>query len=171
MNPETTRVDEQRNASRRMARKRALEICFEASFYELNDVKEFVHDRVDNPLEFDPTDPEGNITATFQGENLKFIERISVLAILNATTLDEILMKYPHDWSYERIGLPEKVILRIALTELTLMETPVKIVINEALDLAKAYGERDANKFVNGILGSIVHDLKKIMKETVFARE
>lgn len=171
MNSEIVKNDELKGASRRMARKRAFEICFEATFHVLSDIGEFVNDRVDNPVEFDPTDPEGNIVALFEGENLKFIEQISVLTILNANVLDEILMKYPWEWSYDRIGLPEKVILRMALAELTLMDTPVKIVINEALDLSKAYGERDANKFVNGILGSIVQDLSEITKETRFIHE
>jgi transcription antitermination protein NusB len=171
MNPENVKTDDSKGASRRMARKRAFEICFEATFYSMSNTSKFVNDRVDNPVEFDPTDPEGNIVALFEGENLKFIEVLSVLTILNATLLDEILMKYPWEWSYDRIGLPEKVILRMALAELTLMDTPLKIVINEALDLSKAYGERDANKFVNGILGSIVQDLDKIKKETQFTRE
>ena len=171
MNLEIKKSDVAKSASRRMARKRAFEICFEASFYSIKNVTDFVNDRVDNPIDYDPTDPEGNIIGQFEGENLRFIEEISVLSILNADKLDLILIKYPLEWTYDRIGLPEKVILRMALTELTLMDTPLKIVINEALDLAKAYGERDSNKFVNGILGSIVQDLDNIKKETEFIRE
>ena len=161
----------QSQPSRRMARKRLFEICFEACFQNPADIGAFIEERVDNPSENDPTDPEGNIDALFTGENLKFLEEVARLTLLNAQKFDVVLSGYTWEWSYDRIGLPEKVILRIALAELTLTDTPLKVIINEALDLAKAYGERDANKFINGILGSIVVDLDKIKTETELRRE
>jgi N utilization substance protein B len=157
--------------SRRMARKRLFEICFEASFHNPPDLRDFVEECALNPTENDPTDPEGNIDAVFEGENLRFILELAYLTLVNSASLDKVLSEYPWEWTYDRIGLPEKVILRIALAELTLMDTPFKVTINEALDLAKAYGERDSNKFINGILGSIVVDLEKIKTETNLARE
>lgn len=156
---------EEKPGSRRLARKKLFELCFEAEFKEIDDAVTFVEERLANPIDIDRTDPDSIVSAEFCGENLAFILTLSAPAINFAKRLDHILENYPFEWSFERIGLPEKLILRIALAEMLFMETPVKIAINEALDLAKAYGEAEANKFVNGILGSIVRDFEKIKLE------
>ncbi|MCD6119011.1 transcription antitermination factor NusB [bacterium] len=168
MNDQPKKEDSTKHqASRRKARKRLFEICFEAEFQRPDDLNSFVHERCTNPIDTDPTDPEGNINAHFKGENLAFLMKMTALTIENSPVLDKVLTNYPWEWSYDRIGLPERVVLRIALAELIFTDTPIKIVINEALDIAKAYGEAEANKFVNGILGSIVNDLEKIRKEVL----
>ncbi len=151
--------------SRRLARKKLFELCFEADFKNAGDALEFINERLASPIEIDKTDPDSVVIPEFGGENLEFIKSLGQLAIGKAESLDKILEDYPFEWTFERIGLPEKLVLRIALAELLFTGTPVKIAINEALDLAKAYGEADANKFVNGILGSIVRDLEKIKSE------
>ena len=151
--------------SRRLARKKLFELCFEAHFYDFGDPAAFISQRIDNPIDIDSTDPDFIVTAEFLDENLEFVKLLGEAAIRASKRLDVILEGYPFEWSFDRIGLPEKIVLRIALAELLFFDTPVKIAINEALDLAKAYGEAEANKFVNGILGSIVRDLEKIKLE------
>ena len=62
------------------------------------------------------------------------------------------------DWKIERISKIDLVILKLAIYEITYKEIPYKVVINEAVELAKKYGEDKSKKFVNGILASIVKE-------------
>lgn len=59
-------------------------------------------------------------------------------------------------WSYERISKINLVILEIAIFEMLFLKTPFKVIINEAVELAKAFGDTKSPSFVNGVLASIV---------------
>ena len=63
------------------------------------------------------------------------------------------------DWKIERISKIDLVILKLAIYEIKYKEIPYKVVINEAVELAKKYGEDNSKNFVNGILASIVKDM------------
>ena len=60
------------------------------------------------------------------------------------------------DWKIERISKVNLSLLKLAIYEIKYKELPFKVVINEAVELAKKYGEDSSPKFVNGILASIV---------------
>jgi len=62
------------------------------------------------------------------------------------------------DWKIERISKIDLAILKLAIYEIKHTETPFKVVINEAVELAKKYGEDSSKKFVNGILASVVKE-------------
>ncbi len=62
------------------------------------------------------------------------------------------------DWHIDRISKINMSILRIAIYEILYAKTPYKVVINEAVELAKKYGEDQSPSFVNGILASVVKD-------------
>lgn len=62
------------------------------------------------------------------------------------------------EWSIERISKVNISILKIAIYELLYEKTPYKVVINEAVEIAKKYGEDQSPAFVNGILASVVKD-------------
>ena len=62
------------------------------------------------------------------------------------------------DWKIERISKIDLVILKLAIYEIKYKELPYKVVINEAVELAKKYGEDNSKNFVNGILASIVKE-------------
>jgi N utilization substance protein B len=70
----------------------------------------------------------------------------------DASSLDELIAKYASNWRLDRISAIDRAILRLALHELRATDTPPKIVINEAVDLAKKFSSEDAGGFVNGIL-------------------
>jgi N utilization substance protein B len=69
--------------------------------------------------------------------------------------LDEQIKPYLKNWKLERLGICTKLILRLALFEISQEGSVSSIVINEAVELAKAFAEKDAYKFVNGILDEI----------------
>ena len=59
-------------------------------------------------------------------------------------------------WSYDRISKVNIAILEISIFEMLFLKTPYKVVINEAVEIAKAYGDAKSPSFVNGVLASIV---------------
>lgn len=59
-------------------------------------------------------------------------------------------------WSLERIGVVEKSLLKFSVYELLFEETPKEIVINEAIELAKKYGDLKSHEFLNGVLAKIL---------------
>lgn len=65
------------------------------------------------------------------------------------------------DWKIERISKMDLSILKLAIYEINYKEIPFKVVINEAVELAKKYGEDNSKNFVNGILASIVKEQKE----------
>lgn len=70
--------------------------------------------------------------------------------------LDDTYKPLLANWRFERIGVCTKLILRYAIWELLNTNTDRTIILNEAIELAKDYAERDAYKFVNGILDEII---------------
>lgn len=72
------------------------------------------------------------------------------------TTLDEQLKPFLHNWRFDRIGLCTKLILRMSLWELQQKDAIPSIIINEAIEIAKCFAEKDAYKFINGVLDEIV---------------
>ena len=85
-------------------------------------------------------------------------------AILNERdALDEIIKPLLDNWRFERVGVCTKLILRFAIWELEHTDTPPTVVINEAIELAKCFAEKDAFKFVNGILDKLVKSKAEVM--------
>lgn len=68
-------------------------------------------------------------------------------------------------WSIGRIAKIDLAILKVAIYELIHLKLPYKVVINEAVELAKKYGDDNSKSFVNGILASIVKDRKLAEEE------
>ncbi len=70
--------------------------------------------------------------------------------------IDPMIERYAENWSMERMAYVDRNILRLAAYEILYCDDiPVKVAINEAVELAKRYGESDSSKFVNGILDHI----------------
>jgi N utilization substance protein B len=75
--------------------------------------------------------------------------------------LDAILQPVAPEWPIDQIARVDRVVLRIGVYELTFAtEIPPKVVINEAVELAKSFGGDNSSKFVNGVLGTVLrhHD-------------
>lgn len=70
--------------------------------------------------------------------------------------LDHVIARYAPEWPFEQIAAIDRNILRMACWEFAVQgETPLKVAINEAVELAKLYGSDSAPRFVNGVLGSL----------------
>ena len=77
--------------------------------------------------------------------------------------IEDIITKHALNWSLDRIAKVDLAILKLAVCEVVYMnnEIPVKVAINEAIDLAILYCDDKSPKFINGILGSVVSDTQK----------
>ncbi len=74
----------------------------------------------------------------------------------NLSKIDELISKYAANWEIKRIAVIDKNILRMGIFELLYRDdVPPKVAINEAIELAKKYGDVDSGKFVNGILDKV----------------
>lgn len=75
----------------------------------------------------------------------------------NAKDVDSQIQKYSNGWDISRLVKMDKDILRIAITELMyIKETPIKVVVDEAVELAKKYSTDDSSSFINGILAKVI---------------
>ncbi len=104
------------------------------------------------------------INLYFESENIENVEAKEYIedAVLgiekNKAKIIELIQKnLKSDWKIERISKIDLAILKLAIYEIKYKEIPFKVVINEAVELAKKYGEDSSKNFVNGILASIVN--------------
>lgn len=77
----------------------------------------------------------------------------------NSKEIDDIIQKYAKNWDLGRLVKMDKDILRIAIAELLyIKDTPVKVAVDEAIELSKKYSTDDSASFINGILARIIVD-------------
>lgn len=86
-----------------------------------------------------------------------FIVRLVNGVDAKAKELDAVLQPIAPDWPIDQIARMDRVVLRIGAYELLIgNDAPPKVVINEAVELAKAFGGENSSKFVNGVLGTVL---------------
>jgi len=96
----------------------------------------------------------------------RFARRIVREVLLLRPLLDRYIARHAPERPVEYLPPIDRNILRMALWERALYrKTPVKVVINEAVELAKTYGAESSPRFVNGVLGSLVAELDAIQQE------
>ena len=95
-----------------------------------------------------------NETLNSLSEDEFFLEIFSN-AISNHKFLEEKIDEHFVDWKFKRLGYVEQAILLLAVTELFLKDTERAIVIDEAVELAKRYGEEKSYQLINGVLDNI----------------
>lgn len=94
-------------------------------------------------------------------ELLDFARRLLAGVRKNRAELDELLKKTADNWSLERMAVVDRNILRIGAYEMLHADTPDKVAINEALELAKRFGAKQSSHFVNGILDRFVKERRE----------
>jgi len=89
----------------------------------------------------------------------EFAVRLIEAYFMRAEEIDAHIERLAHDWTLERMPATDRNVLRVAAAELLGMpETPVSVVFNEAVELAKAYGTPASGKFVNGVLATLARE-------------
>ncbi len=88
-----------------------------------------------------------------------FIEKLVHGVAAKQPKIDEIIQPVAPEWPIDQIARMDRVILRIGVYELMFdASIPPKVVINEAVELAKAFGGENSSKFVNGVLGTVLRN-------------
>jgi N utilization substance protein B len=98
-----------------------------------------------------------------------FARRI-IFGILPLTNnLDQLISKYAPEWPFDQVAAIDRNILRMALWEFAVFhETPLKVAINEAVELAKEFGSDSTPRFVNGVLGALAdhqHEIQQALQK------
>ncbi len=92
-------------------------------------------------------------------DDTEFVERLTNGVLAQAKQLDAKIQPVAPEWPIDQIARMDRLVLRIGLYELdNEPDTPPKVVINEAVELAKAFGGDNSSKFVNGVLGTLLRD-------------
>jgi transcription antitermination protein NusB len=79
--------------------------------------------------------------------------------------IDSLIAKYAPEWPLDQVAVIDRNILRIAIWEISVTKnTPLKVAINEAIELAKMYGSDSTPRFVNGVLGSLALHQNEIVQ-------
>ena len=100
------------------------------------------------------------------GEVKNYVVELATTYKEHSGEIDGFIQKFAHGWDIDRLVKIDKDILRISIAELLYIEgVPVKVVIDEALELAKKYSTDDSASFINGILGKVVDEKKARDKE------
>jgi len=94
-------------------------------------------------------------TAKAADNTRAFANKLFEGAAKNADELDALIVQHAQNWRLERMAIIDRAVLRLAIYELRIAETPPKVVLNEAVDLAKKFSSEDAGAFVNGILDAV----------------
>lgn len=93
----------------------------------------------------------------------EFIRQIVQGVFPEIEKMDSVISTYAPDWPLDQVASIDRNIIRIALWEFAVGKiTPVKVAINEAVELAKIYGSDSTPRFINGVLGSLVENLNEI---------
>jgi len=127
------------------ARRKARTIALQA-LYEVDCTTHSVESVLEQRLEEQPLNAD-----------LEDFARSLVAGVLeHATRLDRLIHKYAPEWPLDQMAIIDRNILRIAIWEFAVdRQTPTKVAINEAVELAKLYGSDSAPRFINGVLGAL----------------
>jgi len=124
----------------------------------------YEHDMTNHP-------PDGSLQQRLEDELLdagleEFTRSIVFGVIPNKERLDGFIAEHAPEWPLEQVAVIDRNILRIALWEFAVANcTPVKVAINEAIELAKLYGADSTPRFVNGVLGSLAVRIDEIREQ------
>ncbi len=90
-------------------------------------------------------------------DDIDFIQDLVRGVLAKAPELDAVLQPIAPEWPIDQIARMDRLILRMGLYELMHQDdVPPKVVINEAVELAKAFGGENSSKFINGVLGTVL---------------
>lgn len=98
------------------------------------------------------------LASLYEGEIDPHARELAEAVAGRADELDRRITAASEGWPADRLGAPERNVLRIAVYELDAGDVPVEVAINEAVELAKRYATDDAGRLVNGILGRIARE-------------
>jgi len=137
--------------TRRRARRVTLETLYEYDIanHPLGEV--FEQRLLDNPME---------------KTGVEFASQLIQGVIKHIEETDDLIAQFAPEWPIDQMAVIDRNILRIAIFEFLIeAETPVKVAINEAVELAKTYGSDSAPRFINGVLGTLADNIPQLKEK------
>lgn len=97
---------------------------------------------------------------------IEFASRLVQGVIAYQEQMDRLIARFAPEWPLDQMAVIDRNILRIAIYEfLVTDETPIKVAINEAVELAKVYGSDSAPRFINGVLGTLADHQEELRRQ------
>jgi len=97
---------------------------------------------------------------------VEFAQQIIMGVLPISATLDHFIAEHAPEWPMDQVAVIDRNIIRIALWEFAVADcTPIKVAINEAIELAKIFGADSTPRFVNGVLGSLANRQQEIRQK------
>ncbi len=92
---------------------------------------------------------------------MRFLRWLIAGVLANQADLDALIARYAPEWPVDKLAVIDRNILRLALFEMVSPDSdaPPKVVINEAVELAKTFGSDSSSRFVNGVLGTAMQEI------------
>ncbi len=87
---------------------------------------------------------------------VNYARKLVTEVLAHAAQLDSYIQVHASEWPLDQVAVIDRNLLRMALYEFTAGKVPVKVAINEAVELAKSYGSDSSPRFINGVLGALV---------------
>ena len=132
---------------RRKAREFALQVLYQHDLNKENALEDLLNDFL--------SDKE------VPGDIREFCHRLVKGTLSTLDEMDQQIRSCTENWSLERISVVDRNILRIAIYELFYIENiPVRVTLNEAIEIAKRFGQEDSASFINGVLDRVVRENK-----------
>ena len=135
------------------ARRKARAVALQA-LYELDCASHPVEDVIACRLEEQPLSEEG----------CQFARQVVMGVIAHKTMLDQLIARHAPEWPLDQMAIIDHNILRMAIWEFAVGATPLKVAINEAVEMAKLYGADSAPRFVNGVLGALAEREAELLR-------
>lgn len=92
--------------------------------------------------------------------SVAYMQRLCETILSNIEVLDQKIGDVSKNWKVSRMAATDRIILRLALQEILESDTPPKVILNEAIELAKKYGTEHSGAFVNGILDTLLKSIQ-----------
>lgn len=127
---------------RRTAREKALQALFQIDVSQVE-----TDSAIEHVLEDAPNDD--------------YLSKLVIGVVDNKENIDTTIKKHLENWTLERLATVDRNLLRLAVYELLFCngEVPENVVIDEAIEIAKRYGDEQSSKFINGVLSKIKHQM------------
>lgn len=143
--------------TRRRARRVTLEALYEIDLADHPPYEVLERRLLDQPME---------------SAGAEFARKLIAGVLEHQTNMDHLIARYAPEWPLDQMAIIDRNVLRIAIFEFLIDdETPVKVAINEAVELAKIYGSDSAPRFVNGVLGTLADQIPQLRQQLLATYE
>lgn len=128
--------------ARSKAREKAMIILYQISLYKKNKIDYDIKDIINDNLDFED----------------EFVNNLVYGVISKEEELVGIANKYLNNWNLNRLGLTDQAIIKVGIYEIMYTDTPHKVCIDEAIEMAHQYSDEKVVKMINGVLDKVYHN-------------